>query len=495
MPPAPIHPQANADDTILDAVIVGGGIGGIVMLAEGVAQGTTRILLLERSGQLGGIWARLPAWQTIQNHPLDFCLQGFTTRKSVWCAGDVLHFLADYVRVQRLEPFIRSGHEVCRCLWLDDAGCWSLTVVAGSGPPATIRCRRLILCTGRHAEPIVPRIDTDQSVPIVHSSAWRCPEEAAGKRVVVIGGGASALDLCMLVLAAQKHDGGRGRLHWVLRRAKHFSGAGVRRLWPVTVLQLTLGTTASTDLLNRVLDTYARIVFWWHGLSSWLPVERLELRQEQYIPGRGALLKQAGRIDRRPGAEVESVRRGRVILTDGTHLDGIDLILLGTGYAPPGPIDGVGDLGDLALKTFATGQHLGRLFLVGERLLDTTGAAPIAYHAFSRVFWTLIRDEAALEEVTRRAEEMEIPRSNLNHLDLLNRVATLGSETRRRRGPLGRLLPWATWRAEMLWTTLVEALLFKTTVLFADRRLGRGLSLDDPPNEPTAITTGPRVPD
>ena len=139
MPPAPIHPQANADDTILDAVIVGGGIGGIVMLAEGVAQGTTRILLLERSGQLGGIWARLPAWQTIQNHPLDFCLQGFTTRKSVWCAGDVLHFLADYVRVQRLGPFIRSGHEVCRCTWLDDAGCWSLAVAAGSGPLATIR--------------------------------------------------------------------------------------------------------------------------------------------------------------------------------------------------------------------------------------------------------------------------------------------------------------------------------------------------------------------
>lgn len=139
MPPAPIRPQANADDTILDAVIVGGGIGGIVMLAEGVAQGTTRILLLERSGQLDWIWARLPAWQTIQNHPLDFCLQGFTTRKSVWCAGDVLHFRADSVRVQRLEPFIRSGHEVCRCTWLDDAGCWSLAVAAGSGPLATIR--------------------------------------------------------------------------------------------------------------------------------------------------------------------------------------------------------------------------------------------------------------------------------------------------------------------------------------------------------------------
>ncbi len=480
-PPSPVAKQADDDDAILDAVIVGGGIGGIAMLAEGVAQGTTRILLLERSEQLGGIWARLPAWQTIQNHPLDFCLQGFTTRKRAWHAGDVLHFLAEYVRVQHLEPFIRFRRDLRGCVWLDDEQCWSLAVAAGPGmPPATIRCRRLILCTGRHAEPIVPEIDTDQSVPIVHSSAWHRPEEAAGKRVVVIGGGASALDLCALVLAAQEDDGGRGRLHWVLRRARFFSGAGVWRLWPVTLLQLTLGTTASTFLLNAVLDAHARLVFWWHGRSAWLPEKRLDLRDTQYIPGRGTLLEHAGRIDRHPGAEMESVRHGSVTLTDGTRLDDVDLILLGTGYAPPASIDGVGDLADLALKTFATGQHRGRLFLVGERLLDSTGAAPIAYHAFSRVFWTLLRDKAALEEVTPPAGQPEKPEPNLNHLDMLNLVAALAGQARIPRGPLGQLFPWATWRGKMLWTTLVESLWFRTSVLFADRLLGHGLSLDEP---------------
>ena len=179
-------------------------------------------------------------------------------------------------------------------------------------------------------------------------------------------------------------------------------------------------------------------------------------------------------------------------LTDGTRLDDIDLILLGTGYAPPAPIDGVGDLGDLALKTFATGEHRGRLFLVGERLLDTTGAAPIAYHAFSRVFWTLLRDEAALEDVTRPAGQLEKPQPNLNHLDLLNRVAALGSLFRARRGPLGRLFPWGTWRGKMLWTTLVEGLWYRTTVLFADRLLGHGLSLDEPAERAAAVTSEPR---
>ena len=135
--PSPFDKQADDDDAILDAVIVGGGIGGIVMLAEGVAQGATKILLLERSEQLGGIWARLPAWQTIQNHPLDFCLQGFTTRKRVWHAGDVLHFLADYVRVQRLEPFIRLG-EICAAV----CGSTRRTVGASSSPPVRARLPR-----------------------------------------------------------------------------------------------------------------------------------------------------------------------------------------------------------------------------------------------------------------------------------------------------------------------------------------------------------------
>ena len=62
--------QSGAEADILDAVIVGGGLGGVVMLAEAVQQRYTRILLLERAESLGGLWARVPSWQTIQNHPL-----------------------------------------------------------------------------------------------------------------------------------------------------------------------------------------------------------------------------------------------------------------------------------------------------------------------------------------------------------------------------------------------------------------------------------------
>jgi cation diffusion facilitator CzcD-associated flavoprotein CzcO len=162
--------QSRAEDEILDAIIVGGGLGGVFMLAEAVRQQYTRILLLERDESLGGLWTRVPAWQTVQNHPLDFCLQGFTTRKNVWQASDVLHYVTEYARVQNLQPFIRCSHDVVSCAWSDGEGCWVLQVHSGVGTHEELRCRKLVLCTGRHARPIVPSIDTDGSVPMVHSS-------------------------------------------------------------------------------------------------------------------------------------------------------------------------------------------------------------------------------------------------------------------------------------------------------------------------------------
>jgi hypothetical protein len=238
------------------------------MLAEAVQQRYTRILLLERAESLGGLWARVPPWQTIQNHPLDFCLQGFTTRKSVWYPRDVLHFIEEYARVQKLQPFIRCSHDVVGGSWSDAEGCWVLEILIGTGSREVMRCRKLVLCTGRHATPIVPLIDTDGSVPMVHSSQFHRWEQTRGKRVVVVGGGASALDLCVNVLHTQENDDPRGQLHWVVRSPRFFSGSEFRRVWPMTILQLLFGMTVSTFILNAAINAHAMVAFGRRGAVS-----------------------------------------------------------------------------------------------------------------------------------------------------------------------------------------------------------------------------------
>jgi cation diffusion facilitator CzcD-associated flavoprotein CzcO len=77
---------------------------------------------------VGGVWARLPAWQTVQNDPRDFCVQGFTTSKQTWHARDVVHMLSEYIRVGKLESYIRLGREVYSHEWDASEEVWVLKV-------------------------------------------------------------------------------------------------------------------------------------------------------------------------------------------------------------------------------------------------------------------------------------------------------------------------------------------------------------------------------
>jgi len=297
----------------------------------------------------------------------------------------------------------------------------------------------------------------------------------------VIGGGASALDLCMKVLQSQETDALQGQLYWVLRSPKFFSGAAFSYVWPVTILQLLLGTKASTPILNTAINAYALLTFWWWGLLSWLPPKRFDLRDTQYVPGRNYLLRNSKRICRHAGVEIKQIRNHTVTLTDGATIEHAELILLGTGYAGPVHMAGVGDLDSLYVKTCATGKHLGRLFLVGENLLDTTGATPAVYHVFSRVFWTLLHDEKCLEQLPRLDESLRQPRMHLNNMDIINHVVSLGTHNSILGTPIRSIFPFFTWRMRLCCTYIYYAVFYRTTVLFSDRVLGYNMCLDNTP--------------
>ena len=153
---------------------------------------------------------------------------------------------------------------------------------------------------------------------------------------------------------------------------------------------------------------------------------------------------------------------------------------VGTGYARPAHPVAVGNLDGLYLKTCAAGEHLGRLFLVGEELLDTTGTAPAVYHVFSRVFWMLIRDEQCLQQLPLLDAALSRPHTHLNNMDVVNHVVALSATNRVLRTAIRRIFPVFTWRIRLCCSLMCYALLYRTTVLFSDRVLGHNLCLDRP---------------
>jgi len=236
--------------------------------------------------------------------------------------------------------------------------------------------------------------------------------------------------------------------------------------------------TVSTFILNAAINAQAVITFGRRGLRSWLPPRRFDLRDDQYVPGRSSLLRNSRRIRRYAGVGIETVRSRAVTLTDGTIIESVDLVLLGTGYARPAHPAGVGTLDGLSLKSCAADEHQGRLFLVGEELLDTTGAAPALYHVFGRVFWTLVRDEQCLQQLPLLDLTTSRPPGNLNNMDVINHIVSLASGNRVLRPVIRSIFPFFTWRIRMCCVFIYYSWLYRTTVFFSDRVLGHMMSLD-----------------
>src|SRR5579859_2660176 len=89
----------------LDVAIVGGGPGGVIALHYARKAGL-KTVLLEKQDTIGGLWARLPSWQDIQNRPEDWTLGDIPIAgvDQVSIAANIRHWvhrfgLAEHIRL------------------------------------------------------------------------------------------------------------------------------------------------------------------------------------------------------------------------------------------------------------------------------------------------------------------------------------------------------------------------------------------------------------
>jgi cation diffusion facilitator CzcD-associated flavoprotein CzcO len=109
-------------------------------------------------------------------------------------------YIENTARENGIDERIRFGHRVVRAEWSSEAGRW--TIEAEVGPeqvPVTITCGFLYGCTGYYRydaghAPALPGMDRFEG-PIVHPQRWPADLDHAGKSVVVIGSGATAVTL------------------------------------------------------------------------------------------------------------------------------------------------------------------------------------------------------------------------------------------------------------------------------------------------------------
>ena len=211
LPGTPQTAPAQAEPP-LDLLIVGAGLAGVGAAAEFLKRlPGRRIAVLESRADLGGTWDlfRYPGVRS------DSDMFTFGYRIRPW-RGLVSMVdgtsIREYVRATAVElgvlPLIRFNRRVTHLAWSSAEALWTVTVHetqpgdergAAVGPTQTIRARFVHLCTGyyHYAEGYRPEFpgETDFRGRFVHPQRWPQDLDHSGKRIVVIGSGATAVTL------------------------------------------------------------------------------------------------------------------------------------------------------------------------------------------------------------------------------------------------------------------------------------------------------------
>lgn len=181
----------------LDVVIVGAGFGGMGAAIELNKLGYDNIVILERENDLGGTWHvnRYPGLAVdIPSTTYSYWFEPNPNWSRLFATGPELKRYADHVADKYdVRRFMRFGTVAEGARWDEDAQLWRVALAGGE----TLSTRLLITATGFLSQPRTPDIAgiTTFDGKVIHTTDWDDSYDFAGRRVGLIGTGATAVQL------------------------------------------------------------------------------------------------------------------------------------------------------------------------------------------------------------------------------------------------------------------------------------------------------------
>ncbi|MEZ5560598.1 MAG: NAD(P)/FAD-dependent oxidoreductase [Pseudomonadales bacterium] len=199
MTTAELQPKAGAA-THVDVLIVGAGISGIGSAYHLQQQCPGKsYVILEMKDTFGGTWEthKYPGVRS------DSDLYTFGYRFKPWVgtpvasAEEILKYMNEVIEENGIDEHIRYGHRITRCSWSSEDNLWTVEATRESdGASVAFTCNFLWMCQGYydHEKPYVPDwagMDKYKGL-FIHAQLWDPSIDYTGKRVLVIGSGATA---------------------------------------------------------------------------------------------------------------------------------------------------------------------------------------------------------------------------------------------------------------------------------------------------------------
>jgi cation diffusion facilitator CzcD-associated flavoprotein CzcO len=187
-------------------VIIGAGFGGIGMAIALEQAGIEDFVVLDRAADLGGTWRD-------NSYPGLTCdipsmLYSFSFRPWAWsrrypARDEILAYLHALVAEHGLGPRLRLGRGVETAEFDEHRAVWNLTLSDGE----VLQASAVVCAVGQLGRPVLPEIPgRDQFAgPSWHSARWNHDVDLAGRRVAVVGTGASAIQFVPEIAKVTSH--------------------------------------------------------------------------------------------------------------------------------------------------------------------------------------------------------------------------------------------------------------------------------------------------
>ena len=185
-----------------EVIIVGAGISGIGAAVHLRRQCPARsVVILEGRTNIGGTWDlfRYPGIRSDSDmYTLGYSFKPWTLAKAITDGPSILKYLNEAAREEGIHDKIRFGHHVTAAAWDSGAARWLVTM-QHDGKDLRLSCNFLHMCSGYYdyAAGFTPEFAGRERFAgrIVHPQHWPADLDYRGKRVVVIGSGATAMTL------------------------------------------------------------------------------------------------------------------------------------------------------------------------------------------------------------------------------------------------------------------------------------------------------------
>ncbi|MGX1809547.1 flavin-containing monooxygenase [Nocardia sp. NPDC055321] len=207
---------ATAPAEHLDVVIVGAGLSGIGAAYRLQTEHPGRsYAILESRANLGGTWDlfRYPGVRSDSDmFTLGYPFKPWVEAKSIADGPSILSYIAETAAENGIDRHIRFGTKVIGAHWDSTAAHWELTLEERTGAGVeqrTLTCGFLYSCAGyydydRGHSPDFPGLD-EFAGTVVHPQFWPQDLDYTGKKVVVIGSGATAVTLVPAMAEQAEH--------------------------------------------------------------------------------------------------------------------------------------------------------------------------------------------------------------------------------------------------------------------------------------------------